>query len=470
MRAGATKAEAVPVHFRRQDIGQLMCSRTPLLILSLRVAIAGALCLIAPASSSRAEPRPLRTIGLAEALEAALSRNPDVLQARHEIERSDALVRSARGAAIPTLTGNGTYQRLDHNRAVGGNVLQHRDQVNLSLMASAPLLAPVRWVGLRKSKDDRQVSERATDSVRRDVAVAVAHAYLTVVSQHRTIEARERAVANARDHYKYAHARYAGGIGTELDDVRAGQEVASNEALLSNERALLVNAQEALGILVGVEGGLDATDPDLREAEGSALQVDAAPGEPPKLSAEQTKAAVEGRADVIAQQTRVYAAERVVDALWADYSPTLTATFMPFFQQRPTVQFPKTGWQAQLILSLPLFDGTVRRGANAERKALLAERRDELAALLRQSRSEVRVAVSAVEHADVSVRAALQAADLARRALSMANTAYAAGATSDIEVIDAERQARDAETAAVVAEDTARRARIDLLAALGKLP
>jgi outer membrane protein TolC len=68
------------------------------------------------------------------------------------------------------------------------------------------------------------------------------------------------------------------------------------------------------------------------------------------------------------------------------------------------------------------------------------------------------------------VRAALQAAELSRKALTMANTAYEAGATSDIEVIDAERRARDAETAAVVAEDTARRARIDLLAALGKLP
>ncbi len=52
----------------------------------------------------------------------------------------------------------------------------------------------------------------------------------------------------------------------------------------------------------------------------------------------------------------------------------------------------------------------------------------------------------------------------------MANIAYEAGATTNIEVIDAERRARDAETAAVMAEDAARRARLDLLSATGNLP
>jgi outer membrane protein TolC len=232
----------------------------------------------------------------------------------------------------------------------------------------------------------------------------------------------------------------------------------------------LVNAQEALGILVGVEGGLDATEPDLvRSAEG--LLPPASEATPDGgLTPEQTQAAVEERADVIAQGASAEAAKRVVSARWADYSPNLTATFTPFFQERPTPQYPRTGWQAQLILSLPIFDGTVRRGLDAERKALLARERDDLTALLRQARSEVRVAVAAVEHADVSVHAALQAVELARKALGMANMAYEAGATTDIEVIDAERQARDAETTAVVAEDLARRARIDLLAALGKFP
>jgi outer membrane protein TolC len=82
----------------------------------------------------------------------------------------------------------------------------------------------------------------------------------------------------------------------------------------------------------------------------------------------------------------------------------------------------------------------------------------------------VRVALSTVERAEASFRAATRAAELARQALGMANVAYKAGATTNLEVIDAERRARDAEADAVSAEDASRRARLDLLAALGRLP
>ena len=43
-------------------------------------------------------------------------------------------------------------------------------------------------------------------------------------------------------------------------------------------------------------------------------------------------------------------------------------------------------------------------------------------------------------------------------------------AAADIEVIDAEGRARDADTAVGVAEDTVRRARLELLIALGRFP
>ena len=50
------------------------------------------------------------------------------------------------------------------------------------------------------------------------------------------------------------------------------------------------------------------------------------------------------------------------------------------------------------------------------------------------------------------------------------DVAFRAGATTNLEVIDAQRRARDAETAAAVAEDRARQARLDLLVALGRFP
>ena len=75
-----------------------------------------------------------------------------------------------------------------------------------------------------------------------------------------------------------------------------------------------------------------------------------------------------------------------------------------------------------------------------------------------------------MKRAEAALVAATNAARLAQSALELATTAYQAGATTNLEVIDAFRRARDAETTAAVAEDGARQARVDLLAASGRFP
>ncbi|HUJ28483.1 MAG TPA: TolC family protein, partial [Myxococcales bacterium] len=90
--------------------------------------------------------------------------------------------------------------------------------------------------------------------------------------------------------------------------------------------------------------------------------------------------------------------------------------------------------------------------------------------LLLQARSDVRTAFEEVRRADEGLISARQAAKLAREALEMTTLAYREGATNDLEVVDAERRARDADTAALSAEDASRQARIDLLAASGRFP
>ena len=54
--------------------------------------------------------------------------------------------------------------------------------------------------------------------------------------------------------------------------------------------------------------------------------------------------------------------------------------------------------------------------------------------------------------------------------MRITDVAFRAGATTNLEVIDAQRRARDAETAAAIAEDRERQARLDLLVALGLFP
>jgi outer membrane protein TolC len=148
----------------------------------------------------------------------------------------------------------------------------------------------------------------------------------------------------------------------------------------------------------------------------------------------------------------------------------LSAVLQPFYQHPATLTQPVTGWQAQLILTIPFYDGGLRYGLGHEREHLFSESLVALEGGLRQARSEVRAGFEGVQRADESLKSARDAARFADQALELANIAYRAGASTNIEVVDAERRARDAETAAVIAEDNARQARLELLAASGHFP
>ena len=62
------------------------------------------------------------------------------------------------------------------------------------------------------------------------------------------------------------------------------------------------------------------------------------------------------------------------------------------------------------------------------------------------------------------------AAEQATEVVRITDIAFREGATTNIEVIDAQRRARDADTAAAIADDAVRRARLELLVATGRFP
>ncbi len=425
-----------------------------------RIFVLPILGLTAIASTSSAEepaPKPaVRSVTLTQAVQQATSKNPTAEVAAREVQRAEALARQARAAWLPTLTANATYLRLDDDRELNGRVILSANQLSANVQLSVPLIAGQRWVAHARAKETAEIARSSGVDTRRTVALAAARAYLTVVAQHRVLNSAERALATAKAHEEYASTRFKGGVGNRLDATRAAQERATAEVRVRTQLTGLARAQEALGIAVGEEGRLDSTE-------------DASLGDMPSVDAALADAA-STRADITVLRSRVETSRKAVRDSWVDYMPTLTAIAQPFYQNPATFTQPQTGWQAQLVFSLPLFDGGARYGVKEEREATLAQNRARLEGALRQARSEVRVAFEAMRRADESLQSARDAATLARESLDLAQVAYQAGATSNIEVVDAERRAHEAETAAAVAEDEARQARLDLLAASGHFP
>lgn len=426
----------------------------------MRDPLALAALLLLGASDALAQERPSLShasppaVTFEDAVQRATTRNTNLELAQEDVRRAEALVQQARSTWLPTLSANGTYTRLDSDRELSGRVIAAANSINGNVTLTVPIIAPRSWVTTARAKDDREISKLTLTDTRRQVALVAGRAYLTVIGQKRVLESTVQARDTARAHEEFSKSRFVGGVGNRLDAVRAAQERATSETRVQTQALALVRAQEALGILLGENGPIDATDVTL--------------GAPPTLAAALSEA--ESRSDVVVTKERAESARKSVRDSYADYLPLLTGIAQPFYQNPASLTLPTTGWQAQLLLTIPLFDGGNRYGLKHERDALYNQAKTNLDAALRQARSEVRLGFESVQRADEALVQAREAAKLAQEALELSQLAYRAGATSNIEVVDAERRARDAAIDAAVAEDAARQARLDLLAAAGKFP
>jgi len=126
--------------------------------------------------------------------------------------------------------------------------------------------------------------------------------------------------------------------------------------------------------------------------------------------------------------------------------------------------------RAVVLLSVPIFDSGLRSAIKRERESALASARATLDGAVVQARSEVRLARESIRIAERALESARAGAEQASRVVEIVNVSFRAGASTNLEVVDAQRVSRDADYAVAVAEDTLRRAKLDLLTALGWFP
>lgn len=424
-------------------------------------AAAGAMALAstATAQGTGAEaPSGVTTLKLTfeEAVARALKANPSVEQAANDILRAQALLDQASALVKPVVSGAVIATTLDGERSVGGSVSTPQNQQTAGLALTAPLFSPVQWAQRVQAADSKRVVELAALEVRRQVSVAAAQAYIAIMGRRRVLEAQQRARDTARAHYDYARQRRESGAGSRLNELRAQQQVSADEVLVEAAGLELYRAEEALGVLVAGDGPATAVDDPLLDVPGGTGE---ALGD---LSAR--------RPDLLLAKGREQAAARVVGDSWKDYLPSVSGIFQPQYQHPETLVQPGFSWRLQFVAVVPVFDFGYRRARKAEREVNLNAIRITERALERQAMSEVRASQAAVAAAERALSGARAAARQARDVVDIVDVSFRVGAATNIEVIDAQRVARDTDTAVAAAEYEVRNAHLQLLVALGLFP
>ena len=383
------------------------------------------------------------------AVEQAVAKNPTVGQAAIAVARADALLQQARALTFPSVSVGITNTTLDSARGFSGGITQPQNQFAFSANARYEYGG---FIAVRQAQDQVQIATLSTAEARQRVAVAAAQAYLSVIANRRQVDVSTRALETANAHLDYASRRLEGGAGSRLNQLRAAQAVSADQLRLENARLGLRRAQEALGVIVVADGPVDAGSEPAFDTAGALAE----------------SAAIAARPDLQTQAAVQRSAERIVKDHWLEWMPLPVFSFDPVLVAPKGLFQPSKTYRFSVQIVQPVFDGGERRAQLSARRVAVNQAKLTFFETEVRAKADVRIAQAAIVSLESSLGIARTAVSQAAEVLRITTAAFEVGATTNIEVIDAQRSMRDAETEAAVAEDAVRRAKLDLLVALGR--
>jgi len=277
---------------------------------------------------------------LHEAVMIALAQYPAILAAQSKIDAADSDIIRAQGAHWPQVAWTGTYNAYNT-----GNVSNNWIQ--------SPTVSMNIWSGWRiqsdveRSKSLADASRQQERITRDDVALQCTEGYLNWAHQ---IELTRLARENLASHQKiFSDIK-------RIIEIDPGRGVDLSQAQVRFENAKLTLQQR--------EADLNSAEQRLNrmllgKIPATPSGIDFAPGLSPG-SAQQALTYINDTHPVIAQmRAQVTAAEAAVRNARAQFSPTVNVTY-----GKQTYQGTAQGdYLAQLVVSVPLFDGGTAYGA-----------------------------------------------------------------------------------------------------------
>ncbi len=365
---------------------------------------------------------------LEEFVDGARSTHPDARAAALLAVQRDAEALAARGALLPSVSATGTYTLNQYEAALdagaaGRIVVQPRHGVGGSLQLTVPLVDLAAWRTAGAADAAALASERSAEASTLGVAARVATAYYQLIGAEALQRSVAETLAAAEQNLALTREKLQHGTATELDVARATVEVEGARRNLAAQEIATVLGRRTLSSLTGMAPTGDT--PDL---------ADDLHDEPPLGDWE---ARAVDTPVVAAAESALRATEAQAAAARLTFLPKLTATGLEQATNAAGFAGHDVYFTGMLALSwrldVPTFARNRAAGVAVEVARTQAQRaRQDALDAVHEAWQRVRVGVA-------SCRAARAQADAARLAARVAGERYDAGASTQLDVVQAQR-------------------------------
>lgn len=367
-----------------------------------------------------------------DALHAQLSVSNNTLRAAQaQFEQARALVRGARAASFPLVTGAASATRTSQseNRP---NVSRNPDFTDYLLRFDASYELDV-WGRVRQTVDASRAAAQASaadlESVNLSLHAELALAYLQLRAADAEQQILETTVTNLEQALALTQRRYRGGVASGIDVAQAETQLETTRAQAIDVRARRAQLEHAIAVLVGQPASGFSLPP-------APLDL-AVPAIPPGLPAD----VLERRPDIAAAERRLAAANAQVGIASTAYYPVLLLTGSTGFESATLGNWLKLAsnfWSAAPIAAAALFDGGRRRSVSDQAKAAYdraeAIYRETLLVALREVEDNLAALRILSEEAATQERAVAAA----ERLLTLSTNRYQGGVATYLEVVVAQ--------------------------------
>lgn len=392
-------------------------------------------------------------------LQSARTASPDNQEARAGTAAARAQASVATGRLLPGLSLHGTYARNQYEvlEPLGGGVsltLLPQDQLDAYAALNVTLFDAASFVRARAAEGSSRAAQEAERDAALRVESAVAQAWYQVVADVGLVDASRRALEVARANQALTeHQRAAGAVaGLDLDRARAEVE-RQVQQLASAELGLALDARSLTS--------LSGLPPELPAAPR--LEDDLHPEAPLETFAP-ADAALPALASAVEARR---AQEQQARAQQLTLVPTLTGSLTEHGTNAPAL-VPGHDWSYQGLLALSWsFDFTTLPAIRAEQarldQAVAREARTRLAA-----HDAIHRAWNTVQTDLARSRSARAQSEVSARAADLARDRYRVGASTQLDLLQAQRDAFAAEVNAIQADADLVNARAQLRLAAGR--
>jgi len=414
-------------------------------------------------------PAPL-TLDLSGALSRARNENAMLRAAKARVDERRGLITSTRADALPQLTLVGDFTRARDVSILNSGFADSAAAFGISptslvgarsiYTGQANLTQPLfYWGKLGTAVDIAKMGEKeaalAYTTTELDVLHGVAKAYLGVLSAQAEQEVIESRRATAEQFVSDVKSKLESQTATELDRLRA-----ESELLAVIPEALQADAQvkRALEVLNG-QLGLDPKTP-IALAQLGLPEATARPAGTERSELAQLK-----------QQEAMYRANEKI--ITSDLRPKFDLSASYGYQAGKTENLwkePYDTWKVSVTMKFPIFDGLRSSGKRAQNTAQLEQVKQSRIDRERSVAIEQSSADRDLEKAIALNEAARRAHDATLEALRMSRDSFDQGLITSLDLLQAERAERQAESQRRRAELGLWSARFDQRRSLGLSP